>query len=124
MQSLEQLRAKNAFTFIEENQTNSDITGIATRLPLMFHLNGVLATFAFLIKNEKVNKLTKALLDHLRESARANIPEAFRAEHIFQGERAWVKPENLQTSDFFTITDEMIKYATWLKRAAEALATD
>lgn len=131
--NLEQLRAENAFKFIEKVQNKKEIMDIAKRLPTMFHTNGLLATFAFLLKNEDKLKMKKDgmeinlidnLIKHLKKTNRKAIPDDFKKEMIFNGDNAWIDDSNFETTDFFIITDEMIKYATWLKRAAEALATD
>lgn len=122
MQHLDQLRAKNAFVFIKSHIDKQDIINMAMRLPFMFHINGILATFAFLKKSkDKVEPLNANLIQHLIDSKRFEIGNGFSAENIFQGENAWVKEDKLKTEDFFIVTDEMIKYSNWLKRAAEAL---
>ena len=129
IQNLEQLRAKNAFSFIKNVSTmngkkREEIANRINQLPVMFHTNGMLATFAFLLsknKEGKLNEMLENLLKHLKETKRFIVPSDFNAYKIYLGGEAWIEPGRLQTNDFFTITDEMIKYSTWLKRAAEAL---
>jgi len=125
MKNLNQIRAQRAFSFVERNQNNKDVMNILTRLPEMFHANGLLATFAFLMKKQEERKtLIDDLLTHLKEAPLNLVAEGFDRNTIFNENAGWVNPDNFTTTQFFVITDEMIQYATWLKRAAEALATE
>lgn len=125
MVNLNQIRAKNAFSFIESYRKNENLMNIVKRLPEMIHNNGLLATFAFLMKKQDERGiLVDNLLNHLREEQLQLVTPDFERDRIFDKNAGWVNPDNLNNSKFFAVTDEMIKYAVWLKRAAEALATE
>lgn len=130
--NLEQLRARNAFSFIKQmleepnlnDKVKDDIAGKVSNLATMFQKNGVLATFAFLLaknKDGKLQSLLNSLMNNLKESKRTALATGPAANDIFQGENSWINSDEFNMTDLFIVTDEMIKYATWLKRALEAL---
>jgi CRISPR/Cas system CMR-associated protein Cmr5 small subunit len=85
----------------------------------MLQTNGLLATWAFIVKNmedEDGKKLTgTALLDHLKIEF-SDIDKHFDPKTFFQ---SYLVNEKLTSMELWNLTEETIKFSIWLKRAAE-----
>ncbi|MBN1543745.1 type III-B CRISPR module-associated protein Cmr5 [candidate division KSB1 bacterium] len=141
MQSREQKRASRAFQLILSGLTTSfpkeeqreKLINEAKRLPQMIHKNGLLASWAFfLAKDDDIHKnnldyppklsdayayLLQGLWWHLKnDSPDANHWLSGRCDFFLQ--RLTVDQAAI---DLIGLTEEAVKYAEWIKRAAEAL---
>ncbi len=126
MKNLEQIRAKNAYEFVDNvvNGTFADFKTHAQKLPMMLRTNGLLATWAFLMGKDKGKDTLTALNAHLKQQFNNIVAEQY--DDTFKN---WVGyKENQQTPinpqlthDLLReITAEAIEYSGWLKRATEA----
>jgi len=134
MQNLEQIRAKNAYNFvdIDVHGNFADFKTYAQKLPMMLRTNGLLATWAFLmVKKDKGKDTLRALNEHLHEQFNTSIPEDYKDtfknwvgySEVQQKKNLYLNnPNNPNlTQDLLReITEEAIEYSGWLKRAAEA----
>lgn len=121
LRSLDQRRAASAYGFAATPDVDLDR---AQKLPAMFQINGLLATWAFLLAKKEQDVLSP-LLQHLRSV----MPEAEgmlvgSPEDVFLH---WVggpgtKSKGLEGNLLRALTAEAIAWSVWLKRAAEAQA--
>lgn len=134
--NLEQARGHAAFSFVQSIAADrrAGFLGVAQKLPVMLQTNGLLATWAHLVAkggpapaagpavslNENA-LAARALLDHLRPLAPANLfaadGGAIEALHALWKEQ----PSGASGLTLRRLTAEAIRYSVWLKRAAEAL---
>jgi len=116
LENLQQLRARNAYDFIQKNR-NEQLKKIALKMPVMFQTNGLLASVAFLLSKTDFNPLSENLLKHLKSDAFGFcLGDESDIESIFLNR--WINP-NYPASEIRLLTDELISYSGWLKRAAE-----
>lgn len=125
MTNLEQIRARHAFAIAAAvaKDNHKDYSGLASNLPAMFQNNGLLATWAFLLKQDKVqhNTILNALLEHFQHdhfnlvAAGPLTPRKVFVEHWTHQNRA------LNGAQLMQLTAEAVAFSGWLKRAAEAL---
>lgn len=117
LRSLDQRRAASAYGYAATPTADLDW---AQKLPVMFQINGLLATWAFLLaKGEK--PLLEALLAYLRTLPELGVP-AGSAESVFLH---WVggpmgASGGAGGSLLRALTAEALAWSVWLKRAAEA----
>jgi CRISPR type III-B/RAMP module-associated protein Cmr5 len=134
--NLEQARGHTAFSFVRSisAQRRAAFLPVAQKLPAMLQTNGLLATWAHLVakggpapasapaESLDANALAaRALLDHLRSHAPANLFAAANgtAEAL---DALWGRePSGASGLTLRRLTAEAIRYSVWLKRAAEAL---
>lgn len=121
MRSLDQRRAASAYAAIEKAPKKA--AELAIRLPAMLQINGLLATWAFLLAKEGKGEPTPvaSLLGHLRSLEDLQIP-AGDAQSVFLH---WVggatgASGGIGGSLLRALTAEALAWAVWLKRAAEA----
>ncbi len=123
-QNLMQIRTAHAFEEAAQHANDEKFLALAQELPMMFQMNGFLATWAFLLakKKEEHQKTLTALLRHFQEPRlnlplphNHNDPHALFLRWI--GEREGVEP--LSTVELQRLTEEAIEFAGWLKRAAK-----
>ena len=115
LKNMNKIRARESFTFVKNNPNESDLM---KKLPVMFQVNGLLAGFAFLLKGESHKKVATHLLEYLVGVHMLENIDASDPGNVFAD---WVGDGGLETIELFELTEEIIKYSTWLKRAAEAL---
>jgi CRISPR type III-B/RAMP module-associated protein Cmr5 len=136
MQNLEQIRAKNAYNYVDNYNNNgkfAEFKTYAQKLPMMLRTNGLLATWAFLmVKKDKGKDTLRALNDHLRGQfnnhiVATNYRDTFKNwvgySEVQQENNLYLNnPNNPNlTQDLLReITEEAIEYSGWLKRAAES----
>ena len=116
--NLDQVRAKNAFAFVQRigEAGREDFLQIARKLPALFQTNGLLAAWAHLVAKDKT-LAAQALLGHFRE---AGLPVPAEGEPLQVLTSRWLAAGGLASSDLRKLTHEAIVYSAWLKRAAEA----
>jgi CRISPR/Cas system CMR-associated protein Cmr5 small subunit len=131
--NLEQARAAAAFNTARSeagraDEERKDFLALARSLPAMLQINGLLASWAFLLRRKGTNeRLLGALLQHLRGVfPRQTYPLLHRDGATLDNVVLGVGARNdssppLTSSQLRGLTAEAIRYATWLKRAAEAL---
>lgn len=132
--NLEQLRAGNAFAAVgavQQGQALGDgktlFLRLARKLPVMFQVNGLLATWAYLLaKAQDKERLFAAdqLLEHFRSLPATplwrEVSPGSGPEAVFRTE--WTSPDHhLSGPELRTLTAEAVAFSGWLKRAAEAL---
>lgn len=122
--SLDQKRAANAYAAaLPAGEGEVDFS----RLPAMLQINGLLATWAFLLsKKENGDKALTALLGHLRSRPELGVAARGGAAEVF---RSWVgRPgddaSGLDGTALRALTAEALAFAVWLKRAEEAAAPE
>ncbi len=120
LRSLDQRRAASAYAYAASPAADLDW---AQKLPMMLQINGLLATWAFLLA-KKEHKLLNALLQHLRTivpdpEKRADSPEAAFLHWV--GGRGSANG-GIEGGPLRVLTAEAIGWSVWLKRAAEAQA--
>ena len=126
MKSLEQERMKKAYDFVEDIKNNhkdikKEYLSLVRKLPAMIVHNGLITTFVFLKSKEgKENKDTahKELLNHLilyLESSGVDINsyESFKE-----------RMGDIELEEYLFITQDVLAFATWLKRIAEGEIED
>jgi CRISPR type III-B/RAMP module-associated protein Cmr5 len=128
MRSLDQIRAAHAYAALDT--ASDEEAELARRLPDMLRTNGLLATWAFLIKKERdkeeVSKppLLASVLEHLRSiESLAGQVRAGSPEEVF---RAWIgtgQAPGIEAAKLRALTAESLALAGWLKRASEARAS-
>ncbi len=110
--SVEQQRAARAFAAAREIDRE-----LAKKLPVMLQTNGLLASFAFLMKKAEAARLRQVLLQQLRARINALVPEGAEIA-IFE---RWCDAQHgLTGKDLRRLSSEALAFAVWLKRAAEA----
>lgn len=121
LRSLDQIRAAAAYRAVAS--ADDKAVDMARRLPSMFQINGMLATWAFLIaKSEKQATPLPALLAHLRMLPELQVPETGDPKQVFLH---WVgggrdSADGISGTTLRHLTEEALAFAGWLKRAAEA----
>ncbi len=119
LRSLDQRRAASAYAFAATPAADLDR---AQKLPAMFQINGLLATWGFLLA-KKEHSLLSSLLQHLRSTVpELDEKQAGSAETAFLH---WVggpgaKSNGIEGKLLRVLTVEAIAWSVWLKRAAEA----
>lgn len=119
--SLDQRRAASAYAAIVTMPKKA--AELAIRLPAMLQINGLLATWAFLLAKEKKEPTPlAALLGHLRDLPELAVPEDGGAPEAFlhwvggpRGASGGIRGTLLRA-----LTAEALAWSVWLKRAAEA----
>lgn len=123
MKTLDQLRAGRAYAAIAAGNDH-DIDN-ARKLPATLQSNGLLATWAFHLADEKRRRLLVPLLEHLRACQPSTaIRAAATPEEAFL---AWVGSADqpgLSGTQLRDLTAEALAFSGWLKRAAEAGTSD
>ena len=121
LRSLDQLRAASAYAAIETAPKKA--AEMASRLPAMLQINGLLATWAFLLAQEGKGNPTPvaALLGYLRSLPHLAVPTG-NAGAVFLH---WVggptgAGSGINGSLLRALTVEALAWSVWLKRAAEA----
>jgi CRISPR/Cas system CMR-associated protein Cmr5 small subunit len=120
VRSLDQSRAASAYAYAASPKAEMDW---AQKLPTLLQINGLLATWAFLL-GKKQHQLLGSLLRHLRSLVPEPEAQGTSAEAAFL---YWVggpgsKGKGLGGEQLRALTAEAIAWAVWLKRAAEAHA--
>lgn len=118
--SLDQRRAASAYAYAASPNAEMEW---AQKLPAMLQINGLLATWAFLL-GKKQNRLLASLLQHLHSLVPELQTQEESAEEAF---RRWVgapgsKSKGLRGEELRGLTAEALAWSVWLKRAAEAQA--
>ncbi len=120
----DQERGRRAFAFVQGYPgDHADLLGLARALPVMLRTNGLLATWAHLLKKEKPEHAAAAgaLLAHLR--ALSLVPPEGSAVKVFLD--CWTAPAGGASGlQLRRLTAEAVAFSVWLKRAAEALLDD
>ena len=116
LRSLDQRRAASAYAYAA---AAADLDR-AQKLPAMLQVNGLLATWAFLLAKEET-PLLGALLGHLRTLPELAVPLG-NPEAVFLH---WVggaagASSGVDGSLLRALTAEALAWSVWLKRAAEA----
>ena len=122
MINYQQLRAKNAFAFMQEHSKEKELGQKAKKLPVLFQTNGILAGCAYLVahgKDKEYSALAANILDHLKNKAFSFGLSEDNFHSIFLH---WV--EGIESSKLRALNDEIIAYCGWLKRAAETYVQD
>lgn len=117
MKSLDQQRAASAYAYAAA--PNADLDW-AQKLPAMLQINGLLATWAFLLAKSET-PLLDALLGYLRTLPELAVPRG-DAQSVFLH---WVggatgASGGIGGSLLRALTAEALAWSVWLKRAAEA----
>lgn len=121
MRSLDQRRAAAAYAAIDA--AHGDAVELARKLPSMLQINGLLASWAFLLGKERKGQATPLpfVLRHL-QSLDLEVPAGADATATFlhwvgggRGAQGGISPRELRR-----LTAEALAFAGWLKRAAEA----
>lgn len=115
--SLDQRRAASAYAYAARPDAGLDW---AQKLPAMFQVNGLLATWAFLLAKDE-RPLLDALTVYLRSLQELGVPPG-NAETVFLH---WVGGASgggggIDGSLLRGLTAEALAWSVWLKRAAEA----
>ncbi len=118
LRSLDQRRAASAYAYAGAPQASLDW---AQKLPALLQVNGLLATWAFLLAKEQ-SSLLEALLGHLRTLEKLQVRKEGGPANAFLH---WVGgPTGAGTGIDGTLlralTAEALAWSVWLKRAAEA----
>jgi len=114
--SREQIRARRAYTALEEHP--EELADWAESLPTMLQTNGLLATWAHLLSKREASMVLQTLADHLWHwENRHGAQPTPRA--VFVG---WVSDDQAQLTGtrLRRLTDEALAFAVWLKRAGKA----
>lgn len=117
LRSLDQRRAASAYATI--TAAPKKVAELAIRLPAMLQINGLLATWAFLLSQEGKGNPTPvgALLTYLQSLKDLKVPVG-NAESVFLH---WVGgAAGIGGSLLRALTAEALAWSGWLKRAAEA----
>ena len=121
MKSLDQQRAASAYAYAAA--PNADLDW-AQKLPAMLQINGLLATWAFLLAKGET-PLLGALLGYLRTLPELAVPKGDEAAVFLH----WVGRKDSKDSKdgvrgpvLRALTAEALAWSVWLKRAAEAQA--
>jgi CRISPR/Cas system CMR-associated protein Cmr5 small subunit len=104
--SLEQVRAQRAYT--------APVSPMAESLPTMLQVNGLLATWAFLISKKEESLLHTLAMHLMPHSDHALQPRAIFLRWVGSG------AGRLTASELRRLTDEALAFSAWLKRAAQA----
>lgn len=129
MRSLDQERMKKAYEFVQDVKQNhsnikSEYASLAKKLPAMIVNNGLITTMVFLRskakKKEDKNitaheKLLDQLLIYLKDR---NLCEDSRYESF----RKYM--EDVDIEEYLLLTQDVLVFATWLKRIAEGEIED
>jgi len=114
VKSLEQIRAKHAWKFIENvKEKKGDYLTAMRKLPAMILTSGLGQTVAFYLskKNEHQNIINR-VAEHLSK--------VMGIEGITCGTDLLKKIMQSNHEEYIILSREALKYATWLKRLAEA----
>jgi CRISPR type III-B/RAMP module-associated protein Cmr5 len=116
----DQIRAADAWAAVTAWGANSDKRNLCEKLPAMLITNGLPATWAFLCAKPDRIELAQTVLRYLQQPYVPSVIRNMAANYQKADDayRGW----NLSMSiDLRTLTDEIIAYSIWLKRAAEIL---
>ncbi len=118
LRSLDQRRAASAYAYAGDPEASLDW---AQKLPALLQVNGLLATWAFLLGKKEI-PLLEALLGHLR--AREDL-QVNKEGGAADGFLHWVggptgAGEGIDGTLLRALTAEALAWSVWLKRAAEA----
>jgi CRISPR/Cas system CMR-associated protein Cmr5 small subunit len=115
MRNLDQVRAERALAGVAGASDKAN--ELFKKLPHMLRVNGLLATWMFLLdKKEHGAHVLIPLLSHLRAEYTCNVPDGDSAA-VFA---TWVSDQHgLSAAKLQRLTAEAIEMAGWLKRAVE-----
>ena len=113
IESLEQVRAKHAWEFIESIDKNFDkIASLTRRLPAMLLTSGLGQTVAFCLSKDE----GKTVIDNIAK----HLSEVTGIEGITCGNDLLEKIKGSNHETYIIFSRETLKYVTWLKRLIEA----
>jgi len=133
MKTLEQERMKKAYEFVSNVKENykeirSEYSSLAKKLPSMIVHNGLITTIVFLRSKAgrrkdgrggnnitPHGKLLEQLLSYLKDRS---LIESEEYESFIN------KTENMEIEEYMFITQDVLAFATWLKRIAEGEIED
>ena len=130
MRSLDQERMKKAYEFVQDVKQNhsgiaSEYSSLAKKLPAMIVNNGLITTIVFLrskTKKKKEEEKTTAnekLLEQLLSYIVNGNQDTDKKYEIF---RKCV--EDMDIEEYLFLTQDVLAFATWLKRIAEGEIED
>ena len=85
-------------------------------MPFMFQINGLLASAAYLLSKKDYEALWGNLFKHLKSEAFGFDLNETNMKSTFLN--IWING-NCPASEIRALTDELISYSGWIKRAAE-----
>jgi len=113
IRSLEQERAKHAWEFIERIDKNFDkVASLARRLPAMLLTSGLGQTVAFCLSKDEGKRVIDDVTDYLSKVT--------GIEGITCGNDLLQKIIETDHETYLMLSQEALKYTTWLKRLVEA----
>ncbi len=111
IKTLEQDRLQNAWDFINKNDIEK-IETPAKKLPAMILTSGLGQTVAFYLSKKE----TKKIIDNVAQ----HISRVVGFDDIQCGEELLEKIKNSDSETYILLSEEALKYSTWLKRLVEA----
>jgi len=126
MKTLEQVRAQRAYIYIscvKGKEIEKEYKSLARRLPQMITQNGLLTTLAFLKSKAKVKDGQKNAHYVILEQVTEYLSESFNIN--LRNYNSLIE-ELLKTSveHYLHISEEAVKFSTWLKRIADGELED
>jgi len=113
IKSLEQIRAQHAWDFIEKNQNIIEkIAPIVRKLPAMIMTSGLGQTVAFCLSTSDYKRVIDDIANYLSKNT--------GVEGITCGSDLLNKIMNSNHETYIMLSQETLKYTTWLKRLIEA----
>lgn len=124
MKNLQLIRAELAFSIVKgitDTIEQQKFLSLARRAPTMFQTNGLLATWAFLLKKSRCEhtKIMESIIEYF-QIIRLNDLNQTNPKTIFLN---WIGHDMVQPlsgQELMIRTREAIIFSGWLKRAAEA----
>ncbi|WP_457599999.1 type III-B CRISPR module-associated protein Cmr5 [Hydrogenivirga sp.] len=121
MRSREQLRMSEAYKnimCIKNEDLEGNYLGLVKRLPSMLLQSGLVATLAFLNSKAKDGNEYQMLLEQLS----AYIDKSLGLKCVGRTPFSYLK--NVSLDEYIYISQELLAFATWLKRIAEGELKD
>ncbi len=132
MRSLDQERMRKAYEFVQDVKQNhsgiaNEYSSLAKKLPAMIVNNGLITTMVFLRskakkkKEEEGEKTTanEKLLEQLLSYIISENQDTDSKYEIFRK-----RVENMDIEEYLFLTQDVLAFATWLKRIAEGEIED
>ena len=117
IKSLEQKRAEHAWNFIKRNRATIDkMDSLIRKLPAMILTSGFGQTVAFCLSKDEGRKVIDDVADYLSKNT--------GLIDITRGSDLLTKIMSSDHETYIMLSQETLKYVTWLKRLVESISEE